>query len=841
MAKLQRIRANDGASTALVPYGVGAHPLQRAAMNDTLLNLVTGMGTDKDKLTSTMFQYGEMGKQQLEAAYRSDWISRKVTDIPAYDSFREWRVWEADKNDLTAIETVEKSMHIKRKSMLALQRGRLYGGGALIMGVDQGTSDEPLDFDKLGKDCLQFVHAVNKYQLSGGPIDWDVMSPYYGTPSYFTVSGQGQNSALKIHPSRVIRFCGNEAPDPLVTDGWGDSVLQVCADAILACGTVSASIATLVAEAKIDVVGMPELSEKIMNKDYEDRLKKRFGLAATMKSVYNILIVDAAEEWQRLQANFTGFPDILKMYLLIASGAADIPATRFLGQSPTGLSATGESDTRNYYDRIATEQSTMISPNMEPLDKVILASALGKIPEEMFYEWEPLWQMTEVEKSTVAKNKSDVMTADVNAGLITPVVLQKARENQLIEDGTYPGLEQLIEEFGDDIDEREENADPALDPQIDPKTGLPMPMPAPAAGAVGGGAAAKSAKAPPTSANPAPRAANSNARPAKAAANDSADMLQRIKANDASTPRTLYMRRDVINAKAIKAWYKKQGFASTLSDMHVTIAYSKKPIDWLKVGSEPWGQDENGNLTIKAGGPRVIEAFGKAIVMAFSCSDLAYRNRSIINQADASWDYDDYTPHITISYNLPSKQLMEVEAYQGEIVLGPEIWEEIDTSFDNNTMVVEDGELLPDMWLDTLHQPSGKFASKAEKLARSSQGLYPSGFHYAEGVSARRIAATEDRIAAHAARSKEGLSPRDKWAIALECAYLDDEEEEDHNPNHDPDNGQFSEGGGGGKSAKLEAKALKHGKNVKKSESRLAQLEAKLAAIRARQHPSFKK
>ena len=43
---------------------------------------------------------------------------------------------------------------------------------------------------------------------------------------------------------------------------------------------------------------------------------------------------------------------MVRTFLQVAAGAADIPVTRLLGQSPAGLSATGESDTRNYYDMI---------------------------------------------------------------------------------------------------------------------------------------------------------------------------------------------------------------------------------------------------------------------------------------------------------------------------------------------------------------------------------------------------------------------------------------------------------------------------------------------------------
>jgi hypothetical protein len=56
------------------------------------------------------------------------------------------------------------------------------------------------------------------------------------------------------------------------------------------------------------------------------------------------------------------------------------------------------------------------------------------------------------------------MSADVAAALMDPMVLQKARENQLIESGFYPGIEQIIEEFGTDVSAREAATAPTRNP-----------------------------------------------------------------------------------------------------------------------------------------------------------------------------------------------------------------------------------------------------------------------------------------------------------------------------------------------------------------------------------------
>jgi uncharacterized protein len=654
----------------------------RLSAQDTLVNLVSGLGGEKDKLAGTVFGYSMLAQQQLDAAYRGDWISRKIVDIPAYDAFREWRSWQAEKNDITVIEELEKTLKVQRKAMLAAQRGRLYGGGALILGVDQGTSDQEIDYDRLQKDCLKFVHVVSRHDLQAGPIIWDVMSPYFGEPEYYTRSGDGAASPMKLHASRVVRFTGNESADIRTAQGWGDSVLQVCADAVIACGVVASSVAQLVAEAKIDVIKIPELSEGLSDPTYEARLKNRFATANMIKSVFSMLVIDKEEEWQRIEQNFSGLDDVLKMYLLIASGAADIPATRMLGQSPAGLSATGESDTRNYYDRVATEQNVVVTPAMERMDKIMVVSALGTYPDGIFFDWNALWQMDPKDAAEIAVKKSQVMKADVDAGLMDPLVLQKARENQLIEDQTYPGLEQIIEEHGTDIDEREEEAEPVLN---DPMAGVDPNDPVAVAAATA--AQAKGFKVVQGGKKVGQEAIDSMARRIADGV-----ILPKLKVDDATTPRTLYVYRTLINHREVSAWFKSQGIKTTVKDMHVTIAYSKKPVDWMKAGDSWFGSgDEKGELTVKAGGPRVMEQFDKALVLAFANTDLQYRHMSIRDGSGASWDHEDYTPHVTITYKKPAAlKLDDIKPFTGKLMFGPEIFEEIKEDFNNNTDVVED-------------------------------------------------------------------------------------------------------------------------------------------------------
>ena len=431
--RLNRSSIADGARARLRVIG------------DTLQNLVSGLGTNKDKRTHNAYAFVPLQRDQLEAAFRSDWVARKVVSCPPQDETREWRSWYAEKADITLIESVEKALRIQRKLKWARTLARLYGGSVMFLGVD-GTGDPSteLNLESVKKDSLKFVHVMANHQVSGGQVIRDVLNPNYGMHETYDL--QSSNGQVKVHPSRVIRFIGAEPPDIIENQGWGDSALQAVDDAVKDVGMCSGGLAQLIWEMKIDIVKLPHFMSQVSQQDYKDLLIERFQLANMSKSIINTLLLDKEEEWTRINTSLTGAPDMLKLYLLIASGAADIPATRMLGQSPEGMNATGESDIRNYYDRISSDQNTELSPTIETLDEVIVRSGIGSRPEDIYYEWNPLWQLSEKEMADRDKTKADTYKIDIDTGLLPQEVMAQARVNQLIEDGVYPGLDQLMED-----------------------------------------------------------------------------------------------------------------------------------------------------------------------------------------------------------------------------------------------------------------------------------------------------------------------------------------------------------------------------------------------------------
>lgn len=150
----------------------------------------------------------------------------------------------------------------------------------------------------------------------------------------------------------------------------------------------------------------------------------------------------------------------------------------------------------------------------------------------------------------------------------------------------------------------------------------------------------------------------------------------------ASGPQPLYVSRklEAASARQLLAWAKEQGIPNLepAAELHVTILYSKTPVDWFEMG-EAWNSDPNGRVRVPPGGPRTIERFGDdAIVLRFASPELSYRHDRMV-ELGASHDYDTYAPHITIAKSADFDVEAITEAFSGALVFGPEIFEPLET------------------------------------------------------------------------------------------------------------------------------------------------------------------
>lgn len=593
---------------------------------DGLSNVVSGIGRANAKSAATRYVVETDSVEQDNAFRASTWYG-KIVRLPAADAVREWRAWKATKEQIEQIEAEEARLQVRNKVYEALMASRHRGGAVILIGGLPGLPSEPLNLDRIKQNSIKFLTVVGREQISPQGRIRDPQSELYGMPEVWRLNTGG--SQVDLHPSRVVVLNGSKVPggSPLDSEFWGDSLWVRMADSVRAADSSASVIEALLHEAKVDVVRIKNLVEQMASSEAEAAYIKRWQIVATLKAISNVFMLDAEDEHQQKQITWAGLPDVARTLLGIMAGAADIPVTRLTGEQQAGLSGADSGSLRNYYDHVKTVQELEYTPALRLLDEAIIRSALGTRDPAIWYTWRPLWQPSEKEQAEVDKLEAEAVEIYARTGLVPEQALAVMTQNRLIESESWPGAETAYNAESEAL-ELPDVTDP--DEEEDP-----------------------------------------SALVADAA------------------PRTLYVRRDVLNGKEILEHFKSQGFQTTIpvEELHVTITYSKTPVDWMKMGDN-WSDNGEGGLTIPAGGARIMERFGRATVLLFASSSLAWRHEDMKRQG-ASWDHPEYQPHVTISY-LFDGDLRNVEPWRGVIKLGPEIFEEVNENW--NEEITEDSE-----------------------------------------------------------------------------------------------------------------------------------------------------
>lgn len=430
---------------------------------DNFKNLVANLNTPRDKQSSGEYVLTTISDAQWSTIYRTSWMAKKIVDIPASDATRKWREWQADDKQIRAIEDIEENLRLPQKVRKALSMARLYGGSGIYFSIKNDDPSLPLDISAVGRGDLEFVTVLPKTVLTAGTIELDPLSQNYGKPKWYEITS-GTSGTVRVDPSRIAIFVGTEFLTQQETvvgadQGWGDSVLMAAYDAVRNADSTGANIASMVYEAKVDVLQIPELASIMANPRTRKALEDRVMLSAQLKGNNGMLVIDGEETYEQKTFNFAGLPEISYQALQAVSGSADIPLTRFLGQSPAGLSSTGESDLKNYYDSVNSMQRLVITPALHNLDQCLVRSALGDYPEDVYYEWSSLWQMSDEQKSNISKQTAETINILAQSGLFADDDLAEAAATLLVEHSILPTFEYNELGSGEEFEE----PDPAIE------------------------------------------------------------------------------------------------------------------------------------------------------------------------------------------------------------------------------------------------------------------------------------------------------------------------------------------------------------------------------------------
>lgn len=408
---------------------------------DSFQNVAARLGIGTDNLNSAS-SYGfnpvTRNRVLLEFMYRGSWLVGQAVDCVAEDMVRAGIDLESDDTpeDLNSVQKGILDLGIWSAIEDTIKWSRLYGGAIAVFLVDGQDVSTPLIMERVGKGQFKGLLVLDRWMVQ--PTLENTVAefgPDLGMPVFYNVTANAPAlSGKRIHYSRVIRMDGVALPywQRITENGWGLSVLERLYDRMVAFDSTSTGVAQLVFKAHLRTVKVENLREILAaGGASEQALIKQFEMIRQMQTNEGLTLLDAKDDFEAHSFTFSGLSDVLVQFAQQISGSLQIPLVRLFGQSPAGLNSTGESDLRTYYDMIAQQQGSKLERGLSKVVELTYRTKHGRAPPDGFgLIFNPLWQMSDTEKATIAVGVTNAVTQAFDSGLVDrPTAMKELRQS----------------------------------------------------------------------------------------------------------------------------------------------------------------------------------------------------------------------------------------------------------------------------------------------------------------------------------------------------------------------------------------------------------------------------
>jgi len=392
--------------------------IKRKTQLDGWLNILTGIGSSRDKITYSEVSWTPTPRQQADSLYAGDDLGGKIASIIPFDGVRagiSWNIQDAATNDeiIPWLDDEFTRLKVWTKLYEAWVWARVFGGSIIVLSVDDGLElDQPLDTEKFNK--LNTLNVFDRWQweIRQEDINGDPSSPYYGQPEYYVYVGDdvgsygsrfnniASNGFYRVHRSRVIRFDGVHLSNRLwkMNQYWHDSIFGKLYEPLRNYTMVHNSVASMLQEFNQPVFKITGLATALQQ-DQDELVVKKLQQVNLSRSVARAVAIDSEDSFENVEAQTSGIDTLVQKTIDRLTAASHIPHTRLMGESPAGLGGSGRSELTDYYDFIGSQQKIYLYDPLVRLTKMIFSQAESPFeePVKWSFKFNPLEVPTQKE------------------------------------------------------------------------------------------------------------------------------------------------------------------------------------------------------------------------------------------------------------------------------------------------------------------------------------------------------------------------------------------------------------------------------------------------------------
>lgn len=338
---------------------------------------------------------------------------------------------EADAERVTKLDQLQKRYHLQTVFHDAAVMVGLYGGAFIF--IDTGAAQEdltyPLVINEDGWELRQAKRIAFRVvdPVNVTPCDYNCDNPLAGDymqPRHWWVLGQ------KVHHSRLLALVENEPPTLLKPsyNFLGIPRAQLLADYV-----------AHFKEARNYVIDLAKKISLLVFKTDTDQVfatpegARMFDIKTSVLQRYrdnnSIAVCDKErEDIANVQTSIAGATDIVRQQLELVAAINRTPAVKILAISPSGFNATGESDLKNYYDHVRSQQELYRDALIKCLHAIELKH-FNNIDATIDFEFVELAEDNASAKATNANMFAQTLVNLIQNQVISPEEARQAVSN----------------------------------------------------------------------------------------------------------------------------------------------------------------------------------------------------------------------------------------------------------------------------------------------------------------------------------------------------------------------------------------------------------------------------
>lgn len=334
-----------------------------------------------------------------------------------------------------------------------------YYGGCLVY-IDTGEHDPETLKSPLILDPATFRQGSLKHFTVIDPInvcpgDYNSMDPTlpdYFKPRTWFVLGK------EIHASRLLYFAGKEAPllyKPSY-NFFGVPIAQLVFEFVENFQKNRDSASELLNKFSVSVFKTNMLG--FLSGEGTSDIDKRIAFFVEKRQNDGVFAIDKdTEDFMKSDTSLAGVTDIVRQSLELIAAVLRIPVVKYLGISPSGFNATGESDIKIFNAMIESLQKKQFADNLETVLKVLQLNEYGEIDEHIGFEFLPLDEEDDQIKANTEKVQADTAAVFLDRNVISPEEVRKIIAKN--KNGLFETIDPDSTDFMDSQEEEQEDFD----------------------------------------------------------------------------------------------------------------------------------------------------------------------------------------------------------------------------------------------------------------------------------------------------------------------------------------------------------------------------------------------